>query len=114
MEPATVLLFTSMTCPHSPNAKKIFDQIKNERVDADFHNLVVNKPEDQQMAKRFNIMSVPTFVIYGPEHDAPMGLAGVQSGETLHKYIDIALGKREEEQETKRPKKSVFKKLFKM
>ncbi len=106
MEPATVLLFTSMTCPHCPQAKQALERVKEQRDDAEIHNLMTHNPQAQQLAKRFNVMSVPTFIIYGPGHESPMGLVGGQADETLHKYIDIAIGKKEELQTT--PKKSSF------
>lgn len=93
-EPATGLLFTSMTCPNCPPAKDIFAQVKKERDDVELHHLPTHTPQGAQLAKQFGIMSVPTFVFYGPGHDKPMGLVGVQSKDILNKYIDIALGKR--------------------
>ena len=93
-EPATGLLFTSMTCPHCPVAKKIFEEVRKERDDVELHSLMTHTPQGHDLAKRFGIQSVPTFVFYGPGHGSPMGLVGVQSKDTLNKYIDIALGKR--------------------
>ncbi|MGM5480458.1 MAG: thioredoxin domain-containing protein [Nanobdellota archaeon] len=110
MEPAVALLFTSPTCPHCPNAKEIFDKVQKERDDADFHNILLTTPENQELAKKFGVMSVPTFIIYGPEHEKPMGLRGTHSKETINKYVDIALGKQKLEE--KKPKKPVFKKIF--
>lgn len=90
--PATGLLFTSRTCPNCPAAKKEFEKLKRERVDAELHELETHTPQGQKLAKKFGIMSVPTFIFYGPGHKNPMGLAGSQSIETLNKYVDKALG----------------------
>ncbi|MFP4645406.1 MAG: thioredoxin domain-containing protein [Candidatus Woesearchaeota archaeon] len=112
MEPATALLFTSMTCPHCPHAKKVFEKVKGERRDSEFHNLLMNDPQAQLLAQKFNVRSVPTFIFYGPGHETPMGLVGVQSIETINKYLDIAKGKREFiEKNTE--KKPLLKRLFK-
>ena len=108
--PATALLFTSVTCPHCPTAKQLFNETKQERDDTDFHDLLLNNPSNQELAKKFGVMSVPTTIIYGPGHEKPIGLRGAQSKETLHKYLDIANGKRELEEKTQ--KKPLLKRLF--
>ncbi|MGM5481469.1 MAG: thioredoxin domain-containing protein [Nanobdellota archaeon] len=114
MEPATAILFTSMTCPHCPQAKKVFEQVSEDRDDTEFHNMMMHEPQAQQLAKQFGVQSVPTFIIYGPSHENPMGLVGTQSDETLNKYINIAIGKQDlqEKQEEAREKKPFLKRLF--
>lgn len=106
--PATAIVFTSTTCPHCPAAKKALLDVKSLRDDVETHILQTNTPQGQRLAQKFNVMSVPTFIFYGPGHEAPIGLVGSQSNETLHKYIDIALGKRE----LKTEKKSFLGRLF--
>ena len=98
---ATGLLFTSKTCPNCPPAKKEFEKLKLERDDINLHNLMTNSPQGQRLAKKFGIMSVPTFIFYGPGHEAPMGLVGSQSLETLNKYADKAIGKQKKSKEKK-------------
>ena len=65
MKKATVLLFTSMTCPHCPPAKTVLEQFSQQRDDVDTHNLPTHSAEGQKLAQKFGIMSVPTFVVYG-------------------------------------------------
>lgn len=98
-EKATALLFTSMTCPHCPKAKEIFGELSGEREDVEFHDLMTHDKYAQRLAKKFGVQSVPTFVIYGPGNPTPMGLAGVQSKNTLTKYLDIAIGKQAHEEQ---------------
>ncbi len=92
MTKATALLFTSITCPHCPVAKKVFAEVAKERNDVDMHSLQTHESQAKRLARKFGIQSVPTFIFYGPGHEAPMGLAGVQSKSTVNKYIDIAVG----------------------
>lgn len=112
-EKATAILFTSMTCPHCPTAKELFKEASSERDDADFHDLMTHEAYAQRLSKKFGVQSVPTVIIYGPGHPQPMGLVGAQAKETLHKYLDIALGKKaHEEAKPLFPKlKNFFKKL---
>lgn len=106
----TGLLFTSLSCPNCPPAKKDFEQFKEERKDMELHSLGTNTPIGHKLAKKFGIMAVPTFIFYGPGHEKPMGLTGLQTLETLHKYADISLGKQNLEPEKKFSFKNLFKK----
>lgn len=92
MEKAKVLLFTSPTCPHCPNAKKFIYNFKNERKDFELIEYSTLSHEGQKQAKKYDVMSVPTFIIKGPGFPDPIGLIGVQSNKTMNKYLDIALG----------------------
>lgn len=93
--PATGLLFTSQTCPNCPPAKKEFEKLREQRseTEVELHELQTQTPKGQRLAKKFGIMSVPTYIFYGPGNETPMGLVGSQSVETLNKYVDKALGK---------------------
>ncbi|MCF7799020.1 thioredoxin family protein [Candidatus Woesearchaeota archaeon] len=92
MTKATGILFTSLTCPNCPPAKNIFDELKDERDDIDLHQLGMHEEQAQRLAKKFGVQAVPTVIFYGPGHEAPMGLVGVQTKATLNKYINIANG----------------------
>jgi len=105
MEKAKVYLFTSPTCPHCPPAKKFINNFKATREDFDFIDMSTMTSEGQKFAEKFNVMSVPTFIIKGPGYDGNIGLRGIQSNDSMNKYIDIALGKRSLE-ESKKEKKS--------
>jgi protein-disulfide isomerase len=98
---ATGLLFTSNTCSNCPPAKKEFDKLREERTDIELHELLTQSPKGQKLAKKFGIMSVPTYIFYGPGHESPMGLVGSQSVNTLNKYVDKALGKKAPKKERK-------------
>ena len=106
--PATGLLFTSQTCPNCPPAKKEFEKLREQRTDVELHELQTQTPKGQRLAKKFGIMSVPTYIFYGPGHDTPMGLVGSQSVDTLSKYVDKALGKKSPKKEGK----GFFAKIF--
>ncbi len=97
-ELATGLLFTSMTCPHCPVAKQTFNEISGERSDVELHSLSLETQKAQHLAKKFGVKSVPTFIFYGPSHEAPMGLVGSQTKDVLNKYIDISIGTRKHEE----------------
>lgn len=95
---AKMLLFTSPTCPHCPAAKQAAAEVAKSRNDVVFEELSTALPKTQKKAQKYEIRSVPTFIINGPAFSENIGLAGVQSKEVLHKYLDISLGKRELEQ----------------
>jgi predicted DsbA family dithiol-disulfide isomerase len=105
MKKAKIYLFTSPTCPHCPPAKKFMQNFKSSRDDMDFQEFSTITAEGQKKADQYDIMSVPTFIIRGPGYQGNIGLRGVQSAESMNKYIDIALGKRslEEPKKEKKP-----------
>jgi predicted DsbA family dithiol-disulfide isomerase len=92
MEKAKVMLFTSPTCPHCPSAKKFIYSFKNERSDFELIEYSTLSHDGQKKAKKYDVMSVPTFIIKGPGFPDPIGLNGLQSTDAMNKYIDIALG----------------------
>ena len=92
MEKAKVMLFTSPTCPHCPSAKKFINNFKNERSDFELIEYSTLTNDGQKTAQKYDVMSVPTFIIKGPGFPDPIGLRGTQTNEVMHKYIDIALG----------------------
>ena len=89
---ATVMLFTSPTCQHCPAAKRIMSEFVNEREDFEYKELSTSSKEGSRKAKKFGVMSVPTFLITGPAIEDIIGLRGVQSKNTLNRKIDEALG----------------------
>ncbi len=112
-ERATGLLFTSVTCPNCPIAKKYFEEIKKERSDIDLHSLSVNEPKGSRMANRFGVKSVPTFIFYGPGHPTPLGLVGAQPKDIISNYMDVAIGLKSLKDIQKKKKVFSLKKLFK-
>ncbi len=109
MEKAKVYLFTSPTCPHCPPAKKFMQNFKSTRDDCDFIELSTMDHEGQRKAEQFDVMSVPTFIVKGPGYNGNIGLRGVQSNDSMNKYIDIALGKRSLDEQKKEKKPLEFK-----
>lgn len=102
---STVYLFSSPTCPHCPPAKKVIEEISKERDDFIFKFIMLVTPSAQKMAQKFNVMSVPTFIIQGPGIDYNIGLQGGQSKKELNKYINKSLGNEvQENQEEKKEK----------
>jgi glutaredoxin len=94
MEKAKVYLFTSPTCPHCPPAKKFMQSFKSIRDDFDFIELSTASDEGHRKAEKYDVMSVPTYIIVGTGHPTPIGLRGVQNNTTMNKYLDIAVGKK--------------------
>jgi len=66
-------------------------------------NIVSGSRESERLFKKFGVVSVPTFIIKGPGFPQNIGLRGVQSEKTLHKYLDIALGLRRVEESSSAP-----------
>jgi len=100
MEKANIYLFTSLTCPHCPSAKKFMEEFKETRDDIIYKELITSTLEGKELANKFQIQSVPTFIIQGLGLNELIGLTGTPSKESMNKYIDIALGKKELPQET--------------
>jgi len=92
MEKAKVYLFTSPTCPHCPSAKKFAEEFKKTRDDFQLIDMSMATREGEKAAKKYDVMSVPTFIIKGSGYPGRIGLAGMQSNESMNKYLDIALG----------------------
>jgi len=89
---ATVMLFTSPTCQHCPAAKRIISEFVKERDDFEYQELSTASKEGSRKAKKYGVMSVPTFLITGPAASDIIGLRGVQSKNTLNRKIDEVLG----------------------
>jgi predicted DsbA family dithiol-disulfide isomerase len=111
MVKATVYLFTSPTCPHCPGAKRFIQDFKKTRDDFNLIELSTMTHEGGKKAAHFDVMSVPTFIIIGPGYDGNIGLRGVQSNNSMNKYLDIALGKRSIDEPNKGFFVSLLKKL---
>ena len=92
---AKVQLFTSPTCPHCHHARQVMAELVKERKDFDYVELSTATSAGSRAASRYQIMSVPTFIITGPGFVDPIGLVGGQSKKVINKYLDIALGLRE-------------------
>lgn len=105
MEKAKVYLFTSPTCPHCPSAKSFIQKFKSTRDDFDLVEYSTMSAEGQKKAERFDVRSVPTFIIKGQGHNEIIGLRGSQSESVMNKYLDVALGKKtlQESREEKKP-----------
>ncbi len=106
MTRAKIYLFTSPTCPSCPPAKNFMSEFKKERDDAVFSEYSTITSEGRKLARKFNVMSVPTFIIIGPGYPTPIGLRGIQSTKSMNKYIDMSLGLVKEDK-----KKGLFDKL---
>ena len=78
MEKAIVYLFTSPTCPNCPAAKRFIRDFRKERSDFVLKELSTATHEGSKKARKFGVMSVPTFIIKGPGYPQPIGLKGVQ------------------------------------
>lgn len=91
-----VYLFTSPTCPHCPNAKKFIHEFKKKRDDFVLKEYSTATKEGQKLSAKFQVRSVPTFIIKGPGYAGNIGLVGVQNDKTMNKYLDLSLGKEPE------------------
>ncbi|RME55442.1 hypothetical protein D6777_00550 [Candidatus Woesearchaeota archaeon] len=92
MEKTIVYLFTSPTCPHCPAAKKFIHEFRKTRNDFVLKDLSTATPEGARMARKYDVMSVPTFIIVGPKYQ-PIGLRGLQNNKIMNKYLDLSYGK---------------------
>jgi thioredoxin 1 len=110
MEKAKVLLFTSPRCPHCPAAKKFAINFAKTRDDFELIEMSTMTPDGNENAKKYDVMTVPTFIILGNAFPDPIGLRGIQNKETMNKYIDIALGIKTLDET---PKKSAIKEFLK-
>jgi len=97
MEKTIVYLFTSPTCPHCPPAKKFIHEFKKERDDFVLREMSTATKEGNKKARKFGVMSVPTFIIQGNGYPQPIGLRGVQSAKSMNKYLDLSYGLEKEE-----------------
>lgn len=106
-----IYLFTSPTCPNCPPAKKFMQEFKKERNDFIYQELSVAKHEGRNKAKKYGVMSVPTFAIIGPNYPTPIGLRGLQTKKVMNKYIDLSYGIEQEVEESiwKKFRKKFFK-----
>ena len=98
MEKTIIYLFTSPTCPNCPPAKIFIHNFKKERNDFILKELSTATTEGSRKAKKFGVMSVPTFILKGPGYSELIGLVGVQSAKTMHKYLDLSYGIEPEEE----------------
>lgn len=92
MEKTIVYLFTSPTCPHCPPARKFIHEFRKTRDDFILNELSLADSEGREMANKFGVMSVPTFIIHGPNYPEIIGLRGLQSEKTMSKYLDLSYG----------------------
>lgn len=104
---SVVKLFTSVTCPNCPSAKKEITELKEERNDFELIIFETTTKKGAMEAQKENIQSVPTYIIQGEGYANKIGLVGSQGHKTLNKYIDVSLGKIKLEE-----KKSFLQKLF--
>ncbi len=98
MEKAIIYLFSSPTCPNCPNAKRFIQEFKKERDDFILKEMSTATKEGSKKAKKYGIMSVPTFIIKGPNYPQVIGLKGVQSKKSMNKYLDLSFGITKEEE----------------
>jgi len=106
-----VYLFTSPTCPHCPAAKRFINKFKKTREDFVLIDVSTATRNREKLAKKFGVMSVPTFIIRGPGYPRNIGLSGVQSEDSMNKFIDLAVGLKSEE-EIMHKEKGFFGKLI--
>jgi len=93
MEKSKVYLFTSPTCPNCPPAKEFIRKFMKERDDFIFEEISTASRDGERKARKYNVMSVPTFIIIGKGYPQPIGLMGNQSSKSMNKYLDLSYGK---------------------
>ena len=89
---AKIEVFTSPTCPHCPNAKRIAEEIANDRDDVKVVETSTYSKKGQKRAKSLQVRSVPTLFITGPEYEGRIGYVGTPSKDRLSQMVNIALG----------------------
>lgn len=108
MTRATMLVFTSPTCPACPAAKELTSQLAKQRDDFVLKNVVSGMPGSNGLFKKHDVVSVPTIIIKGPGYPQNIGLRGAQPIPTLNKYLDMALGVEQEEATGEKPRTGGF------
>jgi len=93
-----VYLFTSPTCPNCPPAKEFIRKFMKERNDFTLEEISTISPDGERKARKFEVMSVPTFIIIGKGYPHPIGLRGNQSFKSMNKYLDLSYGKEVKEE----------------
>jgi len=63
-----------------------------ERQDIIYEDIPLISALAQEKAQKYDVMSVPTFIIQGAGYEGSIGLSGNQTKAVLHKYVDLALG----------------------
>jgi len=108
MAKAKLFVFSSPTCPHCPMAKNLAQQAVKEREDVHYVDVMSGSHAAEKLFKKFEVQSVPTIIITGPEYPSNIGLRGAQAIPTLHKYLNLALGIKEEVLEEEQKQSSGF------
>lgn len=93
MEQTVISLFTSPTCPFCPAAKKVVDEVKQERKDIIVKEFDSGTPEGKVESMKHGIQSVPTIFVQGPKHPEVLGFRGAPSKKRLLQAVDITQGK---------------------
>lgn len=92
-----VLLFTSPRCPHCPAAKKWAQEHIASDKELEYFEFSSLDPGAREMAEKFQVRSVPTFIIIGTNYDKPIGISGTPSEERFKKLLGLARGELSEE-----------------
>src|SRR3989338_3640398 len=58
-------IYTSVTCPHCPSARKLMEELNKEIDDLETEEFIVNTPEGNERAKQMNVKSVPMIFLQG-------------------------------------------------
>ncbi len=108
-----IYLFTSPTCPNCPPAKKLIHEFMKTRNDFVLKEFSTMTQEGYNKANKYGVMSVPAFIIEGPGYSQPIGLVGLQTEKSMHKYLDLSYGI-EKQKESKSGLKEKLKKGIKI
>ena len=112
---STINIFTSPTCPNCPPAVKLAKEVAQEREDTKVIEISTVTTIGQQLARKYEIMAVPTLLVGGPSNSQKIGLRGTPSKKDLIKAVEISLGLSQwEEKEKKQGIMSKMLKKFKM
>jgi len=86
-KPVLAYLFTSPTCPHCPSAKRFGKEYFADKDDVEYYELDATDPRSKEPAQFFQIQSVPTFILVGPNNQ-PIGVSGTPSAEHMDKVLE--------------------------
>ena len=92
MSRAKIEIFTSPTCPHCPSAKRIAEEITNDRNDVKVVETSTHSKKGQKRAKSLQVRSLPTIFVTSTEYEGKIGHVGTPSKDRLSQMVNIALG----------------------
>ena len=81
-------IFTSPNCPHCPPAKEFVENFVNGK-DIELIQVNILTSEGQELAQKFQIMTVPTIFISSESHQQRIGFRGIPGKDDWNKAVEM-------------------------